>query len=592
MLMTIVGVASLIELSGCSDAGVVSPSLEQGSAANDADVVHSPPEQHRNGTLSAQSRVWVERSTFKVRPSAIPENIFEANISAAKNEFEAFQIVVQSSSGIQGISAQASSLAGPNGAIIPASTLRFYRVGLINLSYPSDTQGGTGRWPDPLIPVIDDLDGSPRAGFPFDAAANDARAIWVELLVPSNATTGIYHGQVTLHGTGIEGQVVPVNLRVYGFTLPSTPTLRSYYQLNDLTVCRGHYDGDPSCGDWGDQKMALIDKYVRFALDHRLTLGNIYYQRPNGNDWSEFDRRYAPLLNGTVPTRLSGAKLTSANYMLPMTASSLASYQTHFVSKGWMDRAFDYTADEPGYGSSWDSILPRANLVHANAPQLKTLVTTTINEATAHGLDDDIDIIVPIVNFTDEPAGGEYAGNQSSRYDAYRSANGIVWMYQSCMSHDCNGDDAVGDGTPYAGYPSLMIDHSALRNRAMEWVAFNFGATGDLYWETTFAYQEDAWNSQYYFTGNGDGTLFYPGTPARVGGTEQTPVASQRLKMLRDGIEDYEYLAMVSRLGDPAFARTEARKVAPTAYGIGVNPRQLEASRDALARRIEELIHN
>ncbi len=547
-------------------------------------------ERLKGPSLASGTQVWVERSTVKVRPSASPKEITEGNISAAKNEFESFQIVVRSSSGIQNITPQASSLSGPGGEIISASAIRFYRVELMAIDTPSDVQGGTGRWPDPLIPMIDDLDGSPRAGFPFDAAANDARAIWVEVLVPSDAVAGIYYGQITLHGIGIEGYEVPVSLQVYDFKLPSTPTLHTYYQLNDLSVCSGHYHGDASCGDWGDQKMNLIDKYARFALDHRITLGNIYYQRPNGNDWSEFDRRYAPLLDGAADTRLAGAELTSANYMLPLDAESLASYQKHFVAKGWMDRAFDYTADEPGYGSSWSSILERTELVHSHAPKLKTLVTTTIGEAASHGLDDDIDIIVPLVNFVDEPAGGQYVGNQSVKYNSYQAAGKTVWMYQSCMSHDCGGAGAVGAGTAYTGYPSLAIDHSALRNRAMEWVAFNFGATGDLYWETTFAYQGDPWSSQYYFTGNGDGTLFYPGTPEKVGGSGQTPIASQRLKMLRDSVEDYEYLSLLTRLGDSTFAHNQAHLVAPTAYSIGDDATQLETSRNAIANRIEELV--
>jgi hypothetical protein len=54
-------------------------------------------------------------------------------------------------------------------------------------------------------------------------------------------------------------------------------------------------------------------------------------------------------------------------------------------------------------------------------------------------------------------------------------------------------------------------------------------------------------------------------------------------------VEDYEYLAMVARLGDPAFAAAQAQAVAPTAYSVGDDPARMEAARIALARRIEEL---
>jgi len=41
-----------------------------------------------------------------------------------------------------------------------------------------------------------------------------------------------------------------------------------------------------------------------------------------------------------------------------------------------------------------------------------------------------------------------------------------------------------------------------------------------------------AWTDQYRFGGNGDGTLFYPGTPDRVGGTDPIPIESMRMKIL------------------------------------------------------------
>ena len=58
-----------------------------------------------------------------------------------------------------------------------------------------------------------------------------------------------------------------------------------------------------------------------------------------------------------------------------------------------------------------------------------------------------------------------------------------------------------------------MIDASAVRNRSMEWISFLEDATGELYWESAFAFNHDAWANQWDFSGNGDGTLFYPGRP-------------------------------------------------------------------------------
>lgn len=50
------------------------------------------------------------------------------------------------------------------------------------------------------------------------------------------------------------------------------------------------------------------------------------------------------------------------------------------------------------------------------------------------------------------------------------------------------------------------------------------------------------WKSQWTNGANGDGNLFYPGTPEIIGGKTHIPVESMRLKFVRDGVEDYEIL--------------------------------------------------
>jgi MYXO-CTERM domain-containing protein len=123
----------------------------------------------------------------------------------------------------------------------------------------------------------------------------------------------------------------------------------------------------------------------------------------------------------------------------------------------------------------------------------------------------------------------------------------------------------------------------------MEWLSFRYRATGELYYETAMAYGHDPWTNQWDFSGNGDGTLFYPGQAWRIGGKTDVPVASIRLKMIREGMEDYEYLHLLAAGGDEAFARGVADALFPTAYGTEVAPAALLAAREKLARRIVAL---
>ena len=47
------------------------------------------------------------------------------------------------------------------------------------------------------------------------------------------------------------------------------------------------------------------------------------------------------------------------------------------------------------------------------------------------------------------------------------------------------------------------------------------------------------------YGGNGDGYMLYPGTVDRIGGTTGVPIESIRLKHVRDGYEDFEYLQLL-----------------------------------------------
>jgi hypothetical protein len=87
-----------------------------------------------------------------------------------------------------------------------------------------------------------------------------------------------------------------------------------------------------------------------------------------------------------------------------------------------------------------------------------------------------------------------------------------------------------------------------------------YRTTGELYFTTTHCLPGDPWTAQYAYGGNGDGTLFYSGAPARIGGTDWIPLESMRLKLIRDGYEDYEYLKILAD-----------RNQRPAAFDVAMN---------------------
>jgi hypothetical protein len=531
--------------------------------------------------------VWVASSTEKILPGETARADRIARISAARNEFEAFQVVVTGTA--RGVEASASVLSGPDGATLAEPTL--YAERFMNITRVSAPDGGTGRWPDALVPAVDEVAGEKRNAFPFDIRRNESHAIWAEVFVPANAVAGLYKGSVTISIAGRTAAVVPVELTVWGFALPSTASLRSAFGLTWGALPSGH-----NFPDWDVATFATLRaRYGQLALDHRVTISR--HDDGVWNDFDHFDRYYGPLMDGTARTRLAGARLTAVEYLGGLEdVASLRRWATHYRSRGWFDRLFQYTCDEPPQTCAWADIQRRALAAKTADPEFRTLVTTTIWDAQAGGVANEatgesaIDIIVPVVNFMDDKPGSPIAGSQRRRYDAFLARSepppNELWMYQSCMSHGCGTSS-----TEFTGWPSYMIDATAVRNRAMQWILFRYATSGELYWETAFAFLGgDAWTDQWDFTGNGDGTLFYPGTPAKIGGTSHIPVASIRLKMIREGMEDYEYLKLVSDLGDPAFAAAEAAQLFPHPYSAGdVSAARLLAARERLARRILEL---
>jgi hypothetical protein len=520
------------------------------------------------------AQITTTHVTTKVRPQVAPPPAVPPELVAARNEFVAFQIVVQADQGpLDGVRATFNGLTGAG--TIDASYVQMYREGYLNLTQVSFSNATPGQWPDPLVPDRDETVGETRKAFPFSVPNGESRVIWVEVLVPVDARPGKYQGEVLVQGSGFE-QAVPVKLTVLPTELPSTSNVATAFLFFRDNACRAH-TGTADCGG-EDASHELTSKYQKLALEHRVTLSNPL-RFPSDGDWATFDRRYSPWLDGTAPSRLPGAKMTSVQFTGPRDPAMFKAFEQHMKQRGWLERAYDYTGDEPPYGISFDEARARAQAVKAWAPELRTLITTSIDVANAHGITPYLDVLVPIINFMDGLE-SPYIGDQRHKYDAFlaKAPQKQLWIYQACPSHGCAYGTSEMEKKVAASWPSYGVDASAARNRAMQWLVFLENATGELYYETVHQLP-NAWNSLFNYGGNGDGTLFYPGQTQRIGGQTDVPLPSIRLKQIRHGMQDYEWLKKVADAGDPAFARETARLLIPKAYQVGDDGATYEAAR-------------
>jgi len=218
-------------------------------------------------------------------------------------------------------------------------------------------------------------------------------------------------------------------------------------------------------------------------------------------------------------------------------------------------------------------------------PRLPTLVTTRYDRSLA----DAVSIWTPVVNCVDEKPGAERfcldARVPREAYDGELQNGKRLFWYQSCGSHGC---DVVG-GAYFTGWPSYVVDAGAVSHRVMEWLTWKYRIGGELYFNTDEAWGRgvDPWADILMHGGNGDGTLFYPGTPARIGGRTDIPIESLRLKLIREGLEDYEYFQLLANVGAGAFADRRVERVAHRTYQWEHDPSVLETARREMGEELD-----
>ena len=167
---------------------------------------------------------------------------------------------------------------------------------------------------------------------------------------------------------------------------------------------------------------------------------------------------------------------------------------------------------------------------------------------------------------------------------AQREALGeTIWTYTALCQ---------GPPTPW-----WHIDFPLLNYRVPAWIAWRDGMKGLLYWGGMSYWSEtdDPWTHAPRYTGNGqpqqgdkglvfngEGSLVYPARPVGYDGV----VPSIRLKALRDAIQDYEYLALLGRLGKAPEAQRIVRSLIESFFQWNKDPAAYEQARSKLAALI------
>lgn len=475
-------------------------------------------------TAASGISIWWAEGTWKIfKEQSVPEkkSRFVA-ISAARNEYEPFQLVLRSKKDLKNVVIEASDL--KNGkSTIEKNNIEISRVEYVQIQKPSDLLGHPGLYPDPL----------PLYKAPVQIKANENQPFWFTVYVPKDAAPGIYKGNIFIKHESSQPVVVELKLKVFNFTLSDETHTKTAYGV----YLNKEYHGLTEREDM----IKTYDLYLQMFKAHRLSPYSPMQYFPvkqNINcenktvelDFSEFDRgaeRYLEefQFNGFnygwgLPEELCGNKRFTEEYN-ELFKKMNGIITQHLKENGWLQKAYVYWIDEPPR-EKWDEVKQGMELLKECCPGLRRLLTINTAAAPTPTFYGYVDVWVPIFHLYNP---------KSARFRQKRGEK--VWWYV-CTE-------------PKSPWPNNFIDHPAINHRIRFWMMQKYRVDGDLYWSTTYWAQNPwevsmSYSPEGYGWGNGDGRLLYP--PAKEKSPEPLiapPVTSIRFEMIREGLEDKEY---------------------------------------------------
>lgn len=584
--------------------------------------VQLPPSAPTSG-LTDVLQVWTVDAMTRVGQQDAVQPHHSIALHAARNEYEPFQVIVSARGGdLTDVRATISDLRGAAG-VVRREHITLYRARYIDVTTPSPL---SPLPPEPvadaLIPFVDpstnrELNGPLYDAHPFVIRAGKNVPLWTDVYVPAHTAAGIYTATITISATDGSARrlrkEVPITLTVWNFTLPTKSYQRSSFGLSPQQL-RAYYQLDLAADETRYQM--LLAQYRAMLLQHRLMptpLSVIDYAideatgvvTPPGSKRPEFDRNSTTDLanylhvNGINALRIS---LSADRPYDDAFGSHRAQTKQYLASLANVYRQNDeeillyvYPIDEPDSARAYQTIRNWATLVdEANAEygvNIKFLLTEQPEPQQPEwgNLAGYVDIWVPCCG----TVWRDLEAPNGNRTIAKRLAAGDeVWWYTALVQQSIEWmEQHDWPDTLSQNYtPVWLLDYPPINYRISSWLNQHYGFTGLLYWATNhWTMTSDVWTdpATYVHSGNtfnGEGLLLYPGDMATVG--FDGPIASMRLKWLRESIEDYDYIQLLKEKGEAEYALDQVHTVARGMTDWALNTSLLYAARQQLGERL------
>ncbi len=551
---------------------------------------------------------WTEPSSTNVFKDSLPtrESGRSIGLDTATNEWEGAQIVVRSAAAFRVNGVTFSALARSGGGSIAASNLEYKFVTYQTLN--ANTMFDTCCSKQPIYPVIRTAPGE----FPdnlsnataFDVPARTTQSIWVNAFVPKGTGAGVYSGTATVQ-TSRGNLAVPISVDVRAVELPDSKD--GTFDNSLWNTFNGELSWDPG-GDnmaasygltrFSPKWWALMENVVEQMKRHRhnqLTIPLVGQlmdagstRNANGTytfNWNRFDEVVQFFLDRNAVKRIEGFWVAADTYnyrvdhqdgvreveLINRRANGtqfrdyapwntveadsfidqfMTSLRTHLEAKGWDEMFWMHVGDEPHSDAEETAYRHILQRMKQNWPGVK-VGDAMFAEPWATRLSPLVDVVVPnLLNYSPNPG----------HYDELRANGKDVWLY------NCN--------IPVGNYLNRFIDQPQWHQRMTIWYASSRNLNGYLHysmngWLAPLAQDEV----------KGDHYIVWPDKP------NNTIESSIRWESLRDGIEDYEALALLKRTNpglahDLAYALVQsAEKYSPdTGFQARIRRLMLDAA--------------
>jgi hypothetical protein len=417
--------------------------------------------------------------------------------------------------------------------------------------------------PDALLP----WDGSQRS------TEHTNQPVWLQVTVPYGTAPGTYSGSVLVVADG-NSTSVPVTVSVASATLPQQNKVGGSL-LTAFNLSPQSY-GNKVAALYGVSPQDSLPELFRFFASYRLSPNNWGYGNPRAPSGYTSDRRWwldkaaqmvsavgEPGQFASMWIPVSNNRWSPSTYvgnMSPFRPQTwcryLRSVHAFWQRHGWLGSySYLYGMDEPGL-TRYRIVARQAKVAHACFGGSHVVVTgrpTAQDHFLWNGGRDDVDAWVVLAsryygkytNPSQTRRGSSNARQNLRLINDVRRRGKQVWAYTyGASAHSTPGFAA----TEPLSNPRVFVD----------WVALE-GITGLLYGNGTTTYRMKG-NPLVSNDRDGSYVLIYPG--------RQGPVASARLEVLREGIEDWEILNIVRhKHGDGSVRRLLSGLFSTTSAG-------------------------